>query len=148
MDPRVFLNVAFALAHKDAPSDGDLRTAVGRAYYGLYNTAVDFLGKCKVSIVDNQAGHRVVPEALRACGDVPLRDVAAALDMLRTARWEADYVMTAAAPEHARTVKKHLKHARQAVNTIDSCEQDADRFREVKITVRRWATTAANVRAG
>jgi hypothetical protein len=73
------LDVAFALAHKDAPSAGELRTAVGRAYYGPYNTAVNFLDKCNVSVVDNQSGHRVVPRALRACGDVQLREVAATL---------------------------------------------------------------------
>src|SRR5260370_42699169 len=104
MDPRAFLVVAFALAHKDAPSAGELRSAVSRAYYGLYNTVVDFVDKCKVSVVDNQAGHRVVPGALRACCDVKLREAAATLDDLRSARWEADYVMRAAGPEHAGTV--------------------------------------------
>jgi hypothetical protein len=67
---------------------------------------------------------------------------------LRAERWEADYVMTAAAPEHARNVKKHVRHARQSVSLLDACEQDADRFREVKTTVRRWAATAENVRTG
>jgi hypothetical protein len=146
MDPRAFLDVAFALAHKDAPSAGELRTAVSRAYYGLYNTAVDFLDKCRVSVVDNQSGHRVVPGALRACGDVKLREAAATLDDLRNARWQADYMMTAAGPEHAGTVKRHVRHARQAINVIDACEQNVDRFREVKTSVRRWAATAANVR--
>jgi hypothetical protein len=63
-------------------------------------------------------------------------------------RWEADYAMTAAAPEHARNVMKHVKHARQTVSVLDACEQDADRFREVKTTMRRWAATAENVRTG
>ena len=80
MNPRDFLIVASNLAGKDSPTAAELRTAVSRGYYALYNTAVEFVGKCRVKVLDNQEGHRAVPKALRACGDNNLRDVAAVLD--------------------------------------------------------------------
>jgi hypothetical protein len=54
--------------------------------------------------------------------------------------------MSAAAPEHAGAVKKPVKHARQAVLLLDACVQDADRLRDARGAVRRWAGTAEGVR--
>lgn len=146
MNPRDFLIVASTLADKDSPTAAELRTAVSRGYYALYNVAVEFVGKCRVKVLDNQEGHRAVPKALRACGDNNLRDVAAVLDALRTARWEADYSMTANAPEHQKTVKKHAAHAKHAVRLLDGCEQDDKLFSNVKASLRSWAASVRDFR--
>jgi hypothetical protein len=143
MNPSDFLTVARDLADKESPTAAELRTAVGRAYYALFNSAVLFLGKCGVAVRDTQQGHREVPKALRQCGDAQLRNVAADLDSLRTTRWEADYDMNAARPEHQKTVKKDVAHARQASRDLETCAADAARFQAVRQALRNWAAGAA-----
>src|SRR5262245_50593537 len=73
MNPRDFLAVASDLVNKASPSAADLRTAVGRAYYALFNSAVEFLTKCGISVLDNQKAHREVPRGLRHSGDRKLQ---------------------------------------------------------------------------
>jgi hypothetical protein len=139
MKPSDFVTVALDLVNKAAPTAADLRTAVSRAYYALYNTAVAFLSQVGLSAVSTQEAHREIPKGLRHCADPKLMAVAAVLDGLRTARWEADYDMAAASPEHLKTVKKHVHHAKQAVKELEACEQDKARFQAARNSLRSWA---------
>ena len=80
MNPRDFLSVAVDLTRKDGPTPVDLRSAVSRAYYALFDTALECLATVGLIVLDNQQGHRQVPLALRSAGDSQLRAIAATLD--------------------------------------------------------------------
>lgn len=106
-----FISVATRLLASSR--EGDLRTAVSRAYYGAFHLARDFVLNCGVVIPSGPEAHKSVRWCLANSGDAELGQCAAWLESLRSARNKADYDLS----DNRFAMKPHvIVHVQRAVN--------------------------------
>ena len=90
-DPEGFLEVARSLAHKTNPTEAELRTAVGRAYYGVFLQAREVLAATgEITPTWTPDDHPLVVGALRKRRGPSGNQ----LHKLRRARNQDDYHLT------------------------------------------------------
>lgn len=123
MDPRQFLDVA-ALLSGDAPSAPDearYRSAVGRAYYGLYNVVAGKLANLGFSLAFDPSGHTKACRYLTQTGIAQAVQVGKTLDSLREERNKADYIMHAAGFTQAlaQSACRRAQAALESFTTLD-----------------------------
>lgn len=148
MNPRDYRDLASKLAAKADTTSAELRTAVSRAYYALFNVAVELLQKMRVKHVGGWEAHRLIPDALRFSGNRDLSIAAGELVDIRKMRWAADYDMGDDVVEHNRTVQKIAARAKQAIKKLDGCEADPTQYMDARIKIRNWAGSAEGVGKG
>ena len=73
------------------PTEGDWRSAVSRAYYAVFHFFREFLLANGVDVGQGGACHSNLYVGLNNCGIGVVSPVAAKIDLLRTARVQADY---------------------------------------------------------
>ena len=106
-DPEGFLEIARSLAHKTNATEAELRTAVGRAYYGVFLQAREVLAAAgEITPTGTQVDHQSVVGALRSRGGSSGNQ----LHKLRRARNQDDY--------HLRRTRTQAS-AQQLVTTAD-----------------------------
>jgi uncharacterized protein (UPF0332 family) len=88
------------------------RSAISRAYYGLFHAAAAAMRPHGITVPASAAGHAEAIRYLQNCGDAGVALVASALDTLRSLRNAADYDLSDAAPEDRPTADPWLKKAK------------------------------------
>ena len=78
-------------SHRHVGNAADCRTAVGRAYYAVFNVAADHLRKQGFVVGKGAAAHGEVQKCLSNADDITLAAVASELNKLHTLRNRADY---------------------------------------------------------
>lgn len=103
MNPEEFLVVAEQLAKQ--PSEASKRSAISRAYYGVFHLARELIESCGVKVARSAEGHAIVMRCLQNCGLEKLARAGSMLDSLRSIRNKADYDLasTAFTPKAAET---------------------------------------------
>ena len=84
-----FLDTADRLTR--GTTEGDWRSAVSRAYYGVFHRLRDALLAQGLDVGRGGASHFNLYSGLHNCGVGPVAQVAQGVDVLRTARVWADY---------------------------------------------------------
>lgn len=138
MVARDFLDLAKQLAQEDKPAE--LRAALGRAYYALYNAAAEcqtnlgfvlhtgFTSGKNHSLVRDRFGHVVADDILELYRD--MRD-------LHDMRKCADYDLADADVEDSETVKAHVEIAEEALSLVESIASSPNVTRIVQ-EMRDW----------
>jgi hypothetical protein len=142
VDPREFHRLAESLCAGTGAA-AELRCAVGRAYYAAYNVAATMLRDCGVAIPRNAGGHG---EALRYLGNSGDPDLTAAghkLATLRSRRNAADYDLTNAVVEDAKTVRSLVETAGRVIESMDACLADPGRAAKVKAALEAYRQAIA-----
>lgn len=68
-DPKGFMDIAHRMAHKNGAAEAELRTAVGRAYYGVFLQAREILAATgEISPTWAPQDHQLVVDALKDRG--------------------------------------------------------------------------------
>ena len=119
MNPRDFHQLASKLAA--GVNAAELRTAVGRAYYAVYNVGVEILTGMGFRINEGPGGHGDVQKRLHNSGDDEIKNVAAQLSTLHSNRRDADYRMYKKNVENEKTVQAIVKQAGEMIQTLDRC---------------------------
>ena len=111
-DPLTFLAIARALA-MDSSNEGRLRTAIGRAYYGVFLVVRDWLG-----VHEHRDAHQRV---LTELGNRNQQGIGARLHDLRALRMAADYQLvphSAAMADWEQNWRDAEKQVRWLVNRL------------------------------
>ncbi len=106
MKPFEFHQLAERLLNQEKNAPG-FRSAISRAYYGAFLTAVEFLEGMSIYLV-SQMPHKEVGDILADAGDPDLDEAGTMLGNLRSERNDADYKL------HEKYVER-LSHATQCV---------------------------------
>ncbi len=85
-----YLLIARQLAEQSA-DDAALRSAVSRAYYAAYNSALNYCNGNSILIVKNKGSHEDLWDAFLSQNSLQLLSVQAKGDRLRKRRTDADY---------------------------------------------------------
>ena len=109
MDARDFLKLATELSQRGRAAD--LRAAVGRAYYAVFNFAAEMLRGWKIPVTRNAGGHGEILRYLSNSGDAELHRVQLELGRLRAQRNAADYDLAAKHVEDQKTVQASVAKA-------------------------------------
>ena len=136
MDPRDFLLLARRLADANRPPE--LRAAIGRAYYAVYNVAFDLLGSLGVHIERGHAGHETVRGGLRNSRVDSVIHVAAMLRRLQILRVKADYWMRDPQPEHIETVLTWLDDVDEMIRDLDAVAADPATRERMTRAIQAW----------
>ena len=113
MDPQKFLDLAKTL-HQDSAGEAASRTSVSRSYYALYNWVVIFLNDNGMHLPPDATSHKKAYQVLSWTGISEIKEVAKAMDDLRTDRNKADYYLDDARfqkPTHALALYLKAKNA-------------------------------------
>lgn len=89
MNPDEFLDLADRLSK--AAGEAERRSAISRAYYGVFHAGRVLIEACDVIVPKSAEGHRVVIWCLKESHDAELETAGRKLDSLRSTRNQADY---------------------------------------------------------
>lgn len=137
MNPRDLHTLAQRLANEQGAAE--CRTAINRAYYAAYNTAVEFLTEVGCSLPSTAESHSRVREALAHAQSPPLRNCQHRLGELYAWRERADYRMGDSWPENPLHAGVAVQTAERIIRDIGSIKtlSDADRLK-VAATILNW----------
>lgn len=126
MEWQAFLDLADSIlaSRKDAAA---VRTVIGRAYCGSYNSAHAYQRSLHVkprSVVESD--HSSVPKGYLGCSDPTAKDIARGLELLRSLRHRADYDLSAPDVELEETAHVALKLAWAIMSSLDHCRTNLD----------------------
>jgi hypothetical protein len=106
--PTDFLDIANRF--HNAPTEAERRTAIGRAYYSLYNLLIDFLATSGIPLPGGGDNHAAVVYYLTRSGDAAADTIGQALKTLRWQRNQADYDLWRAIDVRHSTLAFGLAH--------------------------------------
>lgn len=118
MDPCDFLAVVDAL--KNSSQEAEIRTAISRAYYAVFNYIRSYLTANNLDLPNYRIHHRL-PLCIRNSGVQGSRDVAQNVEDLRDDRLDADYDMqlTGWNPDMCALL---ADKARETINDFRACQ--------------------------
>jgi hypothetical protein len=128
MDPREFYRIAEKIAlGSPSPRPAWCRTAIGRAYFGALNVAVDSLARLGVDCDQGPQKHGKAVAFLYASGDAPIKTASAMLDYLKSVRNHADYHLERTDVDTLRHARQAVERARDVISYLDEFEADPRR---------------------
>jgi hypothetical protein len=121
MDPREFQTIAGRLAATRAYGAAGYRTAIGRAYYAVFNIAVNVLDELGLVPSGGPQVHEQTISLLKASGDSELPGIGGQINDLRTSRNHANYHLD-------RLDVEKFTYAQAAVETAEDIIANFDKF--------------------
>ena len=135
MEPREFLKLASTLVTQSQPAQ--IRTAISRAYYAVFNTAAQFLADLGFPLP--RAGvHVAVQHRLQNCADLKIKRIGSELTDLHTKRIQADYRLSQKSIEGQRTALTVISQADRMMQALENCIADEPRRRVVVKAINEW----------
>ena len=137
MDPRDLNQLAKRLADEGGPAE--YRTAINRAYYAAYNTAVELLIQSGCVLPATAGCHREVREHLEHSGDPVIIASAKRLRELYNRREAADYRMSDLVAEDRRFSEGAVTIAGKVISALDEIRQGPSlRLQAVERSLQTW----------
>lgn len=136
MRPNGFYEVAVALMSREGP--GSPRSAISRAYYATYHTAVQALERIGVRPRRGPDAHEHLQALLSNSGDTGLAEAASKIGDLQSKRIAADYRLSDTSVEKQKTAKSYVNTARDLMVQIGTCFSDQQRAARVRNAISSW----------
>jgi uncharacterized protein (UPF0332 family) len=103
------------------------RTAVSRAYYAAFHSAVEFLAEFGMHVPANHTGHQETSRQLHRTKQPEAQMAARLLEDLRTDRNEADYRLDRQRLETQKCAKDAVESASELHRFLDACRLEPAR---------------------
>jgi hypothetical protein len=121
MDPREFYQVALKIVvGSPTPGPAWCRTAIGRAYFGAMNVAVETLSRLGVDCGKGPQKHGKAVAFLHASGDEAIKTASVMLDFLKTERNYADYNLHRTDVETVADARKSVERANDVIAALEA----------------------------
>jgi len=134
MTPDGFYQVAVALMSRQDP--GSPRSAISRAYYATYHTAVQALEGIGISPGRGPGGHQRVQDLLSNADDGELATVASKIGDFRSKRIAADYHLSDTSVENQKTARCYVNLAKDLMVRVGTCFSDKHRATRIGHGIR------------
>jgi uncharacterized protein (UPF0332 family) len=135
MDPREFQNLASELVNGRRASE--IRTAISRAYYAVYNVGVEILTELGFRISEGPSGHAEVRNRLSNSGESKVVMVGSQLNDFYTRRLHADYRLNRKDVENQKTAQALVELAKMMIRTLDESRSEPKRLQIIK-AIQEW----------
>jgi uncharacterized protein (UPF0332 family) len=116
MSPDDFLVLATRLSA--SPGEAELRSAVSRAYYGLFHTARLLIEACDVSCPESGEAHDKIAKCLQNSQSPDVAAAGSKLNSFRTVRNHADYRLSDERFKNAKFIAIQLAIAREIADAL------------------------------
>ena len=136
MDPDDFLALAAQLNSLGA--EAALRTAVSRAYYSAFHSAVALIKEMGVALPVGPESHHKVRYCLMESGEPDGLAAGTSLQTLRKYRNVADYDLAASAEFNATKVRDCIGQARLIIDRLQRCREGGSGMR-FRVKLRDYA---------
>lgn len=140
MDPLEFISVALRIANTDR--EADRRTAVGRAYYGAFHVARQFLLDCGLYFSPKQTYAAEIHTRVRYCllesGNPDAVHAGNRLFALRNQRNAADYDLDSTSFKSMASTFAMVRIAPEIVDALERCRLEPG-FSETRGKIRIYA---------
>jgi uncharacterized protein (UPF0332 family) len=137
MRPHDFWRLAGRLTVNEKNPEG-FRSAISRAYYAAFLSAVDFLGAMNIFLLGSPGKHTELLNILGNTGDSALVAARDRLAKLRDERNTADYDLNNRGVETEANARFRVKEAFSVIAELNRCRFDAARFAAVTAATRAW----------
>src|SRR5688572_18367436 len=134
MNPDDFLTLAMKLSA--SAGEVERRSAVSRAYYGVFHLARLRLESCGLTCPESAEAHDKISKCLQHAGDNDLAAAGSKLHSLRTARNHADYRLSDPRFADAKFIAVQLAIAREIFDSLKMASRGND---EARLAMRRYA---------
>jgi hypothetical protein len=132
MQPESFLDAARRLASGARPED--LRSAISRAYYGVYNVAERFLDRMNFH-KPAKDHHQILQKRLMVSGDAQLRQLGSDLGDFHKERIDADYKMANHRVERQANAQAAVGKAQRMIDVLDACPINSARWKQIQHSI-------------
>lgn len=136
MKPRDFQTLASKLASETGAAE--LRSAVSRAYYAVYNSAVEMVDKLGFHVSSGAQGHGDVQKWLGNSGDSEIEKVGSKLANLRSRRNRADYELNRRDIEKPGNVQAAVRDAESMLRSLEQCLRESERCQRIKLGIEEY----------
>jgi hypothetical protein len=134
MNGHEFLRLASRLAAMQSADEATLRTAVSRAYYGVFHLAKSYLADLGIGV----AGHAQPHQFLSVAGNQDAMRAAICLAEIQSARIIADYRLERPEP-------RSIDYVREAIEMAFDCAASIERCRDGKVREQIRASIEAHL---
>ncbi len=134
MNPRRILEVAVHLAGKQGSAE--YRSAVSRAYYAVFNVAVDFLEKLGFPKAGKEY-HVALQRKLLNCADPEFEQIGSTLGDFHAQRVLADYFMSDPSTEQEEAALAAIREAERIIQAFDQLPINSERWKNIKAAIAR-----------
>ena len=135
MNPREFHTIAQELLK--ASDAAHNRSAIGRAYYSVFNVAAELLRGANFRVSQGAAGHLEVTRLLNASENEDVKLAGAGIQDMRGMRNRADYDMSRNDVERDVTASSIVADARWYMDALDAAFSGPDRA-SIIAAMRAW----------
>ena len=136
MNPTEFLDLAGRLITDG--TEAAFRTAVSRAYYGAFHSAVLLIKEMGVSLPVGPESHQKVRYCLMESAEAPALQAGDSLQILRKHRNQADYDLGESPLFNATNTLPRIDRAREIVALLKKCSEEPIRSR-FRVKLRDYA---------
>src|SRR5271165_6533938 len=136
MNPTDFLDLARRLV--TSGTEAAFRTAVSRAYYGAFHSAVLLIREMGVSLPVGPESHQKVRFCLMESAERPGLQAGDSLQILRKHRNQADYDLDESTIFGAASTLRRIERARDIINLLQECREEPARSR-FRVKLRDYA---------
>ena len=140
MEPREFHILASTLVTEPKPAE--IRTAVSRAYYAIFNMAEQFLINLGFRMPKNNV-HVAVQHRLQNCGDSEIMNVGSKLTDLHHKRVQADYRLNEKSIENQKTALTVIAQVDQMMELVENCLAEPRR-QLIIAAIQKWENITGN----
>jgi uncharacterized protein (UPF0332 family) len=141
MEAREFHKLASALLADPKPAQ--IRTAISRAYYAVFNLAVEFLTGLGFGLPKYNK-HVAVQHRLQNCGDSEIERVGSELTELASKRSQADYDLDDKSIESGKTALIAVAQADRMMQAVEKCLTNKSRQRVITSAIEKWEISTGN----
>lgn len=135
MDPRDFQELAGKLVFGTRPAE--IRTAISRSYYSVFNVGVALLKEMGFSVSKGSNAHGDVEHKLGNSGNIEIEKVGNQLASLRSKRIEADYRLNKTNIENRKTAQALVLQAKRMIQTLDTFVSGSEK-KKIKKSIQEY----------
>lgn len=142
MNSADFISLAIKLSN--SRQEAELRTAVGRAYFGAFHVVRELLEICGIRFPSKELFgadvHRTIRFCLASAGNADAAAAANKLNILRQQRNFADYDLESVrfAPANTQNVKADIRLAIELLDALQRCRTE-ETFAQLRDELRAYA---------
>lgn len=135
MKAREFHKLASALIGQS--NSAEIRTAISRAYYAIFDLAAQFLTHSGLKLSRTNV-HVAVQHRLQNCGDPEIQRVGSQLTDLASKRVRADYDLSDELIEDQKTASVVIAQVDRMMQAMEKCLLDQPRKQAIITAIMQW----------
>ncbi|MBU1368576.1 MAG: hypothetical protein ABIK98_15790 [Pseudomonadota bacterium] len=137
MKPKEFQDLAAGIVEKNNPFPSELRTAISRSYYAVYNLGIKLLKDMGFTISKKLDVHVFMRRHFKYSGDIELIEAAEKIKHLKNKRQHADYELDRTDVEKQQNAKAHVYSADRVIKTLEKQCSGKNRDQIIK-NIKAW----------